>query len=168
MTKSAILDSSLSKLKIYAYFVMEKNKVVLQQKSKNTRLSPLDPFFGWQSSLSPIMLACKSSGQNIHSKLWTVEGTLNSACWNFRTTNATRPSRPACKIIQILFFRRKWKLLKKRNKFHRTFLPKTSKMWIWKDAKGSIFTVKKIKFSFLIFYRFANMPRFLLKNARKR
>jgi hypothetical protein len=34
MTKSAILDSSLSKLKIYAYFVMEKNKVVLQQKSK--------------------------------------------------------------------------------------------------------------------------------------
>ena len=46
MTKSAILDSSLSKLKIYAYFVMEKNKVVLQQKSKNTRLSPLEPFFG--------------------------------------------------------------------------------------------------------------------------
>jgi hypothetical protein len=37
-----------------------------------------------------------------------------------------------------------------------------------KRCKRLNFYGKKIKFSFLIFYRFANMPRFLLKNARKR
>ena len=142
--------------------------MVLRQKSKNTRLSLSDLFFGWQSSLPPITPVYKISELNTRSKLWTAEGTLNSACLNIRIMDATRPSRLACNKMEILFFRRKWKLLKRRKKFQPKFIPKTSKKLTWKNAKGSIFTVKNKIFGFFIFYRFTNMPRFLLKNARKR